>query len=1393
MEETKIKKKPIQNKTKKILKLIPAPAEGVAAPAEGVPAPGKEKGTRCPKGTRKNPKTGICEPNEIKIKAPVQAEQAEQAQAKQAQTQAQQAQTQAQQAQTQAQTQAEAQQSQAQQAQSVQGQEEQGQEEQGQEEQTQEEKEENEKKEKMEISEWNEMTNLTPENDEMPFLYPNLNDPKFNIKIAERKEFNDNRYDGQIHDVKIQSDILCKSDFELAPQQLFVRNFLSVQTPYNSLLLYHGLGSGKTCSAISVAEEMREYHKQMDINNRIIVVASPNVQENFKVQLFDDSKLKLINGLWNISSCTGNNLLKEINPMNMTGLTKENVMAQIKQIINKYYVFMGYTGFANYIIKSSAIEISEKMGVKKRNSLIRTKLRKVFNNRLIIIDEVQNIRQTDDNPDKKRVAFELLKLVKNVENLRLLLLSATPMYNSYKEIIWLINLMNINDKRATIDTKDVFDANGNFKIDENGEEVGRELLERKATGYISYVRGENPYTFPYRLWPKDFAPERTFITSESESESGITYPRTQLNGKPILQGLERVSVFLVETGEYQQKGYSCFIEKLKEGKTEISFDTMDAFGYTLLQKPLQALNIIYPSEELDEAAALNLPTYATINTSDLVGEGGLKRIMTYETMPYNKDTGGFPYRYNFDYNQSLSYGAIFSPKEIGKYSGKIKNICDSIINSTGIVMVYTQYIDGGILPVALALEELGFTRGDMQTSLLKTRSPSIKKIDAVSFKTEAEHKQPADAEPFTPAKYVIITGDKGLSPNNADIIKKVNDENNKDGRKIKVILFSMAGSEGLDYKCIRQVHIMDPWYNMSRVEQIVGRAVRTCSHKNLTFEKRNVEIYLYGSLLRGDERIQKEAVDLYVYRLAELKAVQIGNVSRVLKEVSVDCILNYEQSAFTVENMNQTVDLELSSNKKKIKYAIGDKPFSATCDYSDNCAYTCRPMKEIDDKEVKMDTYNEYFITNNVDKIIQKIKILMKARFFYRKADLLVQINLKKIYPLVQINAALDYLVEDKYEYITDKYGRLGNLINIDDLYLFQPLELKNKRISLHDRSTPIDVKRDSLTFKLPKNLEEIVIKPGKKKLIIVPSASAVAAASAAVANAAANAANAASPAAPANANAPAAPAANAPAPARYKKDLIKLINKLEILYNTAKKSGETINRGDEDWYKLCSVVIESMVNESITDKDILLDFVVQHIIDELIFDDMFLLMNGLAIIVDETNEFTERLKRLITNTIITTPDNVTGILINNKGTNQLVIKNDRVWSLAQPLDINDFKPEIEKLKTKFLPALEKMNNLVGFMSIFKKDQEYIVFKVKDITNKRNRGARCDQSNKEEALKTLNSIVDESDKYYMKKEKVINRKQVCIIQEMFLRLYNYNQNKDKIWFLSSVESNLIQI
>ena len=250
-------------------------------------------------------------------------------------------------------------------------------------------------------------------------------------------------------------------------------------------------------------------------------------------------------------------------------------------------------------------------------------------------------------------------------------------------------------------------------------------------------------------------------------------------------------------------------------------------------------------------------------------------------------------------------------------------------------------------------------------------------------------------------------------------------------------------------------------------------------------------------------------------------------------------------------------------------------------------------------------------------------------------------------------------------------------------------------------------------------------------------------------------------------------------------------------MYTNATRIGQEVQRGDEDWYKICSVVIETMEKESIAERADLIDFLIDHMLDELKMNDMLLLLNGLDLLGKE-NVFESKLKRIIEKKIITiNSGDLKGILVNNNiSENKLMIKvngSNRGWSLAQPLDINDFKPKIDELKNTFLPAMEKMNEIVGFMSVFRGEEGNTVFKVKDLTKKRNKGARCDQSGKEEALKILNKIVDEGDRYYMKKTKDFNRKQVCIIQEIFLRLYNKERKEDKVWFLSAVEANLIEI
>ena len=323
-----------------------------------------------------------------------------------------------------------------------------------------------------------------------------------------------------------------------------------------------------------------------------------------------------------------------------------------------------------------------------------------------------------------------------------------------------------------------------------------------------------------------------------------------------------------------------------------------------------------------------------------------------------------------------------------------------------------------------------------------------------------------------------------MSPYTEEDVKALTDENNVNGDIIKVVLISQAGSEGLDFKNIRQVHILEPWYNMNRIEQIIGRAIRNCSHKLLPFSKRNVEIFLYGTLLANKK---EEAVDLYVYRLAEVKSVQIGRVSRVLKQNAIDCILNQKQTNFTIAKMNQKVK-QILSDGKEIEYQIGDKPYSSVCDYMEKCSYECTPTKQIKPDDINSDSYGEPYLVMNTDRIKHRIRNLMKENYFYTKEELTNRIKILG-FSSRQIEAALTELIDDKYEYIWDKYERRGNLINIGDLYLFQPIELNDTKISLFEREIPIAYKKNKVTINIPDKedivLDELDIKEEKADNII--------------------------------------------------------------------------------------------------------------------------------------------------------------------------------------------------------------------------------------------------------------------------------------------------------------------
>jgi hypothetical protein len=172
------------------------------------------------------------------------------------------------------------------------------------------------------------------------------------------------------------------------------------------------------------------------------------------------------------------------------------------------------------------------------------------------------------------------------------------------------------------------------------------------------------------------------------------------------------------------------------------------------------------------------------------------------------------------------------------------------------------------------------------------------------------------------------------------------------------------------------------------------------------------------------------------------------------------------------EIMKKPVTQVLSNGEVIKDFKVGDVPYTPACDYMASCDYQCSPDADITESNTNALSYGEAFMNMNNDKITQKIKMLMKERFFYVKKDLLAFIQVPKAYSLIQIYAALTEMMEEN-EVITDRYGRSGYLVNIGEYYLFQPLELTDQHISIFDRSVPIDYKHQMIRFDLKEGEKE--------------------------------------------------------------------------------------------------------------------------------------------------------------------------------------------------------------------------------------------------------------------------------------------------------------------------------
>jgi hypothetical protein len=242
------------------------------------------------------------------------------------------------------------------------------------------------------------------------------------------------------------------------------------------------------------------------------------------------------------------------------------------------------------------------------------------------------------------------------------------------------------------------------------------------------------------------------------------------------------------------------------------------------------------------------------------------------------------------------------------YSPKLDHMLRRIQNAKGSNLVYSQFktVEGlGVLGLALkanGFKEIRIDGPDQapyftpETIASLQKGPEAREKRFITFTGEGSKDR----------RNLILNVFNGhfdkLPANMRAVMEPYAARRNNYGEICWVIGITGAGAEGISLKCCRAVHIMEPYWNNVRLDQVKGRAIRICSHKDLPFAERDVEIFTYYTVFSDKQKQgldmnlkttdQNETSDEKVFHVSIKKDRINQSILTVMKESAVDCGLN---------------------------------------------------------------------------------------------------------------------------------------------------------------------------------------------------------------------------------------------------------------------------------------------------------------------------------------------------------------------------------------------------------------------------------------------------------------------------------------------------------------------
>ena len=539
-----------------------------------------------------------------------------------------------------------------------------------------------------------------------------------------------------------------------------------------------------------------------------------------------------------------------------------------------------------------------------------------LDNKVIIIEEVHNLisKMVSGLMGVSKQGLEIYNMLMNAQNVKIIAMSGTPIINEPFEAAVLFNILRgyieINYFRI-IKVSSIYGEE--WKLDE----LENELLKNKLIDYLEVNKINKSIEFHFKIKHYD---ERYQELIENITEI------CERNGVTI-KFLEKRDISLFPTDDEGEVFKNYFVKENFEKGDQLKNDSVFKRRILGMVSYYKSMNENYPTLIHNDYFRVNMSNYqfqiyeilrAKERLSERGGSSKSKKSKQVKSTfrVFSRQASNFvfpetilrPYpdpkfivsilkenknnksKMNFnkileleenannghlaeDYKKRIEEairkvcdnGELYltpGPEGLDKLSPKMKIMLENIQKSPGLVFVYSNFRTlEGVEIFSKILDFNGFSKYGITNNL---------------------------------PKYAIYSGTEDEKEKKETLRLFTSDEN-KHGKFIKIILATAAGAEGLDLKNIRQIHIMEPYWNQMRIEQVIGRGVRRGSHLALPPNERNVEVYRYFSVFSKKNSMltkDKLSTDEHIEQISVKKQQIINELLQIIKECAFDCYLN---------------------------------------------------------------------------------------------------------------------------------------------------------------------------------------------------------------------------------------------------------------------------------------------------------------------------------------------------------------------------------------------------------------------------------------------------------------------------------------------------------------------